>query len=348
MDVVINGRGLSGPMNGIPRYLKEIIVNLDDLLESCQYAVYLIVPQSESINITLKNIHIISLPSKPLWDFTEAEKYARQKKALYVCFSSRPVLMKNSISTVHDVRMYRMPEWKSKAYRRIFIKALSSCLLQLHRSKHVVTVSEFSKKEIIELFRIKDSKISVIGNGWEHILNVVSNDEIFTKHQNINKGFYYLSISSIAPHKNFNWIVTNARRHPQYQYVIVGAVDRHLWDDTTNEFADNIIYLGYQDDETLSSLIKNSKALVFPSYYEGFGIPPLETLANNVPIVVSDIPVMREIFGNAAHYIDPNDADVDLDIICKQEVSNSSHVLKEYSWKNSAQKWKQLIEKEIE
>lgn len=345
MKIVINGRGLDGKINGIPRYTNEIVKEIDKIFVKERYQVSLVIPDNSGYRQDFKNVEIVRLPNKPMWDFLEAERYAKENNALYVCFSSKPVLMKNSISTVHDVRMYRLPEWESKLYRRIFIKALLSCLLQLHRSKHIITVSEFSKTEIINMFHINPKKISVIGNGWEHIKNIEPDYSVFDKFPYLKKGSYYIAISSIAPHKNFKWIIKNAKMYPEKQYVIVGGADVKLWVDSSEKFVNNIHYVGYQTDECMRALMENAKALVFPSLYEGFGIPPLEALAIDVPAIVSNIPVMREVFGGSVHYIDVDDSSVNLDFLCQERVDDCDIVLKKYSWKESAAQFLKLVER---
>ena len=152
-------------------------------------------------------------------------------------------------------------------------------------------------------------------------------------------------MSSIAPHKNFGWIVENARLHPECQYVIAGKTDLRVWLDETDRFRGNVLYLGYQSDERVKALIENAKALVFPSRYEGFGIPPLEAIALGTPTIVSDIEVLREIYGNCASYLDPDDSSVSLDELLKSKRASSESLLKEHSWEAASRKWLRLIDK---
>lgn len=345
MNVVINGRGLGGQINGIPRYTNEILKQIDQLIPESSYKFTLVIPKDSDYHQTFENIKVVRLENRKLWDFFAAEKYAKKNNSLYVCFSSKPVMMRNSISTVHDVRMYRLPEWRSATYRKIFIKALTSCLLQIHRSKYLITVSEFSKSEILDMFHIKSEKIDVIGNGWEHIKNIEADYNVFEKYPNLKRGKYYIAISSIAPHKNFKWIIENAKLFPDKQYVIIGGANPKLWKDTSNLFTNNVHYLGYQTDESMKALMENAKALVFPSLYEGFGIPPLEALAIGIPAIVSNIPVMREIFDDSVQYIDVNEPNVDLDVLLTKKVGSTQHILEKYSWKNSASIFLRLLKR---
>ena len=190
--------------------------------------------------------------------------------------------------------------------------------------------------------KVAPDRIAVIGNGWEHMSEIVPDESVFEKN-GIRKGEYFLSVSNIAPHKNFEWIVENAASNPDNAYVVVGKAPSQSWGTSTDIFHDNVIYLGYQSDEALKALLCHCKALIFPSQYEGFGIPPLEALACGAKAVVSDIPVMREIYGNAVHYLDPDRPDVSIEELMSGELSNPQEVLSKYTWECAAQMWLKLI-----
>jgi glycosyltransferase involved in cell wall biosynthesis len=98
----------------------------------------------------------------------------------------------------------------------------------------------------------------------------------------------------------------------------------------------NVKFIGYISDSDFVLLLKECKAFLFPSFYEGFGIPPLEAMCVGAPVVVSDIPVLKEIFGLSADYVDPYVAEVDINAVLKEGVANSSDVLNKFSWEKSA------------
>ena len=125
--------------------------------------------------------------------------------------------------------------------------------------------------------------------------------------------------------------------------MIAGKFSESFGEIPKYENYDNVLFLGYVRDEELKSLMKYCKAFIFPSYYEGFGIPPMEALSVGSKAIVSDIPVHHEIYGNSVYYIDPYNADVNLDNLLKGHVDNADMVLKEYSWKKSAALLKDLL-----
>lgn len=343
-NIVINGRVLLLPTNGIPRYATEIVRYIDCNVPD-EMNIEIVVPEGNLPKLELHRCKYVQLKQGVAWDYTKAEKYAKKKKALYVNMASKGVLYKNSIATVFDIRPISYdPSPKDLRSLRYFLKFKISFLLASKNAKHIVTISEFCKNEILEYSHRNSDEISIIGCGWDHILNIEPDDNIFNEYPQIKKGQFYLSIGSVAPHKNFKWIIENARFNPQTQYVIVGKTDTSLWKDNTNDFNNNIIYLGYQSDERLKALLQNAKALIFPSLYEGFGIPPLEALGLGISTVVSDIAVMREIVGNHASYIETSKTDYKIDTMINQESFDDEWLI-DYRWNKQGEKWIHLLER---
>ena len=125
--------------------------------------------------------------------------------------------------------------------------------------------------------------------------------------------------------------------------MIAGKTDPSLWQEDTSSFTGNIIYTGYQSDGRIKALLEESKALIFPSRYEGFGIPPLEALGCGTAAIVSDIQVMREIYGNDVYYIDPDNPRTDPDALLRNRIDNPQRLLNESTWEKQGEKWYRLI-----
>ena len=130
-----------------------------------------------------------------------------------------------------------------------------------------------------------------------------------------------------------------AKNNPNEIFVITGYKNQK----NINFELNNVIYTGYLKDEQIKGLMKNAKGYLMPSFYEGFGLPPLETFSLEIPVIVSDIPVMHEIFENEATYINPNKYDVDLKNI--KVSKNKEKILNKYSWEKSAEKLLKIIRK---
>lgn len=167
---------------------------------------------------------------------------------------------------------------------------------------------------------------------------------------------YFLAVSSLDPRKNFPRLISAflSVNFPNMKLYIIGKKDRVFRDvHSVCENQDNVIYLGYVSDEDLQQYYKNAVAFVYPSLYEGFGIPPLEAMANGCPTVVSDIEVFREVYGNSVIYVNPLDTESIADGLQRildeririELMSKVSEVLKNYSWKSSATRIVELLRK---
>ena len=134
--------------------------------------------------------------------------------------------------------------------------------------------------------------------------------------------------------KNTKWVLKVAENNPDCLFVLAGAKSRG----TSGDFKElkNVIYLGFVSDEQVKSLLKNCKAFIYPSIYDGFGIPPLEALSQGATVICSSAACLPEVYKNSVHYIDPYCADVDIESLLNEKIDSAESVLGRYSWKKSA------------
>jgi glycosyltransferase involved in cell wall biosynthesis len=169
-------------------------------------------------------------------------------------------------------------------------------------------VSRFSQGELAEVLGLRAAEIAVIPNGGDHVTRLAPQDEILAKLQ-LTAAEYFLVVGSPSAHKNlaapisaFALLADKAKK-----LVLVGASAESVFQCEGTSLPPRVITAGRVNDEELASLYGNACALIFPSLYEGFGIPPLEAMYFNCPVVAADIPPVREVCGDAAVYFDPND-----------------------------------------
>lgn len=336
----INGAFLSEKKTGIHRFAEEIIKALDSLVED-DLDIVLVVPKHTLIPFSLKNIRILEfgfLKGIP-WEQTFFALYAliHRRIPINLC-NVTPLLVPRGYSVIHDISYKVNPQYFSHWYGLLSRKW--HCLnywFIVHFARHIFTVSNFSKKEIKKTYNIPSQKITVIYNGWQHIQNIIpSSDDVLNK-LGLTKKRYFLSLSTIAPNKNLKWVLKAAQNNPEEIFVIAGSLNPSRFGidlDITN--LKNVKFIGYISDEDFVLLAKNCKAFLFPSFYEGFGIPPLEAMSVGAPIIVSDIPVLKEIFEESAHYIDPKNYYEDLRNFSKSLIKNKSDILSKYNWNDSA------------
>ena len=359
--ICINGYFTCEPINGVPRYCAEIIRRLDALLP--EGAAEIVVPRGAEHIPELKHIHVTTWEERgskkeiggPLWGTVVYGPYTRKKKALNVNLSNRAEWVNGSLTCLHDTISLRndrydlpLPEdylkkvkkqWKVNRWWFLF-----KIFVKRHTADTVVTLTEASAKELAEKAGIEKERIRLIGCGWEHVQAQDEQDERLDPR--LMEGNYYFFIGNLYPHKNLKWIMDEAAANPDSVFAVAGKMPFDIAGDLGLDLK-NVVFPGYISDAYMKWLTGHAKALLFPSRAEGFGIPPLEALALGTPAIVSDIPVLREIYGNTVRYIDPDDGTADLDALLKEPAEDPAEVLKKYSWDRAAEQWLELIREHL-
>lgn len=300
MELYINGRFLTQRMTGVQRFAMEIVKRI---AKYSKHKIIILVPTDYSGDHAFKNVEIkkIGKFSGHLWEQIDLVKYVKGKPLINLCNTS-PILKKNQIVVIHDAAVYASPNGFSFAFRAWY-KSLFFFTSKI--SKKILTISEFSTKELIKYLKVKTEKLGFITEGKEHFENVKENNEVLNKF-NLTKDKYVFAVSSLNPNKNFEALVkaTEYLQNQDFEVVIAGGTDPKVFGSTNIE-SNNVKYLGYITDEDLKGLYKNAGCFVFPSVYEGFGLPPLEAMSVGCPVLVSEVGPMPEVGGDASLYFDP-------------------------------------------
>ena len=333
----INGKFLVRSMNGQIRVAVETIKELDKLVPDgfCE----IVAPESDKSLDDLNHIPIkrIGKGNPYLWEQLTYCLYLKKNGFIGVNILNSHPILKPDIAYIHDTFFSAFPSVYTSRYGRLQKKF--SLLMEktaAKKAKKIITVSNFSKSEIMKFHNVSCNKIEVIYNGWQHMTRIIEDEEVFTKHPIIKKNKYIMAASGITPQKNFNWIIENAKYNKEYMYVIVGPREKSTQDDT-NSYG-NIYYTGRVSDGELKALMHYCLAFIHPAIYEGFGMTPLEAAGCGCKnLIVSNAACLPEIYGEHARYINPNEAEIEIDSILQTEDSAIAELLDKYSWKKSAE-----------
>ena len=306
-QIYINGRFLQKSVTGTERFAREIVSELDTLLESYtdRLKVNIIAPQGTPSPKGLKVIKFQTCGKFQGHAWEQWDLFRETRKGTLLNFTnSGPILHSNQMVVIHDVSPYRMPKDFSFAYRT-FHRALGRILALRSR---IATVSEFSRNELSTVLGIDRTQISVIYNGHEHSLRTAPDHTIIAK-LGLEERPFFLFVGSPVPRKNLSMAIQafHALKRGDIAFVIVGASNSKVFKEGPDIRSQNVILPGRLKDEEIIALYAHAHALIFPSLYEGFGIPPLEAMVQGCPVLASSIPPVQEVCGDAAHYYDPYD-----------------------------------------
>ena len=348
--VVINGRFLEQKITGVQRYALEITKQLDEIATNSSIPFLIAIPESvpqENIPL-LKNIQVVTLKGHTgiLWEQLTLARYLHKRTVLgvHLC-NSVPLLSPNGIVCIHDITYKINPQFITT--RHLKIARAWHCIqysVAARKAIALLTVSEFCKKQIQSTYHVPASKITVVYNGWQHFNTKIEDESRMNAYPFLTPHEYYFSLATLAKNKNFAWIVKAAVNNPEAQFAVAGSSNlEQLGNSLTDSKLDNIHYLGYVSDADAKLLMKNCKAFLFPSLYEGFGVPPLEALAMGAHVICSNASCLPEIFKNGVVYINPTDYSINLKTISFDSVSDPQSILSLYSWQKSAKQIYSLI-----
>lgn len=338
--IIINGSFLCRNLTGIERFSLEICKRLNTLDSNNLFELYIPkdsknIPIFQNLKITVSKKKLIKFP---LWDHFTFPSYVKKQKGISLNFANLTSLFHPGLVFIHDIYAKLYPQdftSKKDKLRRFYMCWMYKYAVK--KGKHIFTVSEFSKNQIIETYKVDSKKITVIPNGWDHFKEIQPDDSIIKNNPKLQNDFYF-TLGSLSQRKNLKWVAEYAQNNPNENFAISGKMISGLVPQELEilKSLDNVFLLGYVSDEQVKALMQKCKAFIFPSYYEGFGIPPLEALSCGTKIIVSNASCLPEIYADTAYYIDPNDTNINLDELISKKIESPNNILEKYQYKNSA------------
>ncbi len=361
MKIGIDARMYGASFTGIGRYVHELITNLLEVDDGNEYVLFMNNPQYKEFDVPNKKVKKVLVNARH-YSFAEQFRFLlllRKEKLDLMHFThfNAPILYRGpSIVTIHDLTLHFYPGKKmTSLYRRLAYQLVIKAVTR-HASR-IIAVSENTKKDLIELTKVPAEKISVVYEGVDRSFREITDEDVLKdvrKKYGIIRSFL-LYTGVWRSHKNLVNLIkafSYMKKNEDFdgQLVITGKEDP-LYVEVRATIQDlglegDIVFPGMVPEEDLPALYSAAKVYVFPSLYEGFGLPPLEAMACETPVAASKAACIPEVCGEEnAVFFDPYDPTDISDAVLRiwvneklQEelVEKGRERVKEFSWRKMA------------
>lgn len=343
-ELAINARFRRGPQTGVQRVAAEILPRLG--LPHREIA-----PANWGTGLKGHAWEQFALPrlagASPLWS---------------PC-NTGPIRVRSQVVTIHDAAVFDHPEW----FSRQFVAIYRLLLPRLARSaRRVVTVSEFSRARLAIAFGLTEDRIEVVHNGVSERFAPQGTETVSTTaaRYGVEPGHYFVTLSTLEPRKNLAltlraWDAARTRLPGDMRLLLLGGSGGSQIFAAAGlpDTMPGVIRAGFVPDADLPALLGGATALLYPSRYEGFGLPLLEAMACGTPAVTANTSSLPEVGGAAALYVDPDDAAGLADTICRlatEEALRSDLAAaglaqaRLFSWDKAAEQMRHILKRDLD
>lgn len=353
MAFAINGKFTSQPVTGVQRVAYELTRAMQMRVAPGDEPEVFVPPNVVEPGALLKRQRRFPWLRGTLWEQITLPIAARGVTLLNLC-NTNPLFKHDQIVMVHDMAVYDVPQGFSRRFRLWY----HICFGLLPRTHPIVlTVSTFSKTRICHHLKIDESRVEVVTPGADHLDRIVADPSVLQRLE-LKKDAYCVVVGSLDPRKNLRGVLDAIARlgHlSDVKFVIVGKKNPRIFSSAGAEHpvhSRQVVWAGFVSDEELKALYQNAGCLVFPSLYEGFGLPPLEAMYCGCPVIASGRTSIPEACGDAAMYCEATSAD---DIAAKITLMMSDAELRqryrgagllharEFRWERAAQKVLEIL-----
>lgn len=357
MKIAIDLRSAEGRKAGKGVYTFNIVKNLLKIDKDNDYILYCENPDTSVWNFPNVKIKRI-VGNGALWQIRALMNVLKEKPDIFFAPSSfiipyfLPLRIKAVVS-IHDLISLLFPDTHQKK-AVIIEKLLLSRVVK--KAKKLCAVSENTKTDLIKMFNVDEKRVEIIYCAVSNMMKKLEKNEIEEiRKSNIVPGKYFLAVSTIEPRKNYLNLIRAfsifSEKHDDYKLIIVGKKGWQYKDVFKEvkklKIEKKVVFPDYIPEDGLVNLYNLSTALVFPSFYEGFGIPPLEAMKCGCPVIAANVSSIPEVLGDAGLFVDPNDP-VDIskkmlkivedEFVRNDLISKGYKRVEQFSWEKSARK----------
>lgn len=308
-SLLVNGRFLTQPVTGVQRYCIELMRQLDALTGES--------PRASGIKITClapagpirdpgwKNISIrpVGLTRGNAWEQLDLPMHLKGE-LLFSPANIGPCFYRKQVVMLHDASVFAVPAAYSPAFRAKYVFIFHQLAL---RARGILTNSNFSQSELAHHLNLHPGRLKVIPLGADHLDRLPPDESILHTHH-LEDRSYFLLVASLSPHKNIRRVLEAVRLIDREVRIVLvrNPVNRRVFRDADPvELPENVLRLAYLEDAQLRALYEHALGLIFPSTYEGFGLPVLEAMHCGCPVLCAKTASLPEVAGEAALYFDP-------------------------------------------
>lgn len=351
MRIVIDARIINSSTG---RYVERLLTYLQNVDRTNEYVVLVPPKDIEYWKPSSKNFQVVSTKYKN-YSFGEQLGFAKQLYGLkadlvHFCMPQQPLLyIKPHVTTVHDMTLLKTynsdKNWVIYHLKQMVGRVLFYAIG--HTSARIIAISEFTKKEFSRHARISEKKIALTYESADKLSTKSSQPSAIEKTDK-----FLLYVGQQSDYKNIRRLMqahqTLAVDRPELKLVLVGSLNESA--QRNKQWAEekglqNIVFTGFVSDDELAWLYEHTQAYVFPSLMEGFGLPGLEAMVHNAPVVSSNATCLPEVYGDAAIYFDPTSVQdmvssiasvIGSDATRQDLIKKGADQIKKYSWEKMA------------
>lgn len=364
MRIGIDARFYGSVGKGLGRYTEKLITHLEKIDQQNQYFIFLTrenfgeyQPKNKNFQKVLANYRWYTLAEQIY--FPRMLRSYRLDLVHFPHFNVPLLYCGKFVVTIHDLILLHFPTrrgstlgtvhywFKFRMYRIVIWSAI-------RRSIAVIAVSRFTRDDVLQHYPIAKNKIVVTYEACDFPDGVPSEEadvKILATYGILRP--YILYVGNAYPHKNLELLIAAfteiLKAHPTLHLVLVGKID-YFYERVKRFVAEqgvaNVVFTEFIPDTELNAVYRNAEMYVFPSQYEGFGLPPLEAMANGVPVLAANHPCMREILGDSAQFFESQNLQALVSatqqllsdgVLRKTLVERGNQQVRCYSWKKMAE-----------